>query len=202
MRPASLVMPKRCSPQNSPATNEPDYALKVTVIYQDHAGYHWAREICSQVQHVIGEDALRIEAWSIDELNCLEPWCQAVEAASNADLIVVAVRAEGQLPLDVGIWLDTWLPQRRARPGALIALLSVPDQPGFRPFQVQESLHEVAQKSHLDFFLQERLAAAKPASAREQLSVDATRWLATPRFVGLQSRLNTFHSEGARKGSD
>ena len=156
----------------------------------------------SQVQHVIGEDALRIEAWSIDELNCLEPWCQAVEAASNADLIVVAVRAEGQLPLDVGIWLDTWLPQRRARPGALIALLSVPDQPGFRPFQVQESLHEVAQKSHLDFFLQERLAAAKPASAREQLSVDATRWLATPRFVGLQSRLNTFHSEGARKGSD
>ena len=57
---------------------------------------------CSQVQHVIGEDAYRIEAWSIDELNCLEPWCQAVEAASNADLIVVAVRAEGQMPS--GCW--------------------------------------------------------------------------------------------------
>jgi hypothetical protein len=196
------MTPRRCPPRNAPPTNEPSYALKVTVIYQDPAGHNWAREICSRVQLAIGEDALRIMAWSMDELNCLEPWCQAVEAASNADIIVVAVRAEGQLPLDVGIWLDTWLPQRHARPGALIALLSVPDQPGLRPFQIQESLHEVAQKSHLDFFLQERLAAVKPASAREQLSVDATRWPAPPRFVGLQRRLNTFHSEGARKGSD
>lgn len=201
MRPARLVTPRRCPPRNATVTIEPRYALQVTVIYQDPAGHRWAREMCSGVQQVIGEDALDIQAWSMDELSRLEPWCLAVEAASKADLIIVAVWAEGQLPPDVGIWLDTWLPQRRARPGALIGLLSVLGQPGFRSFEVQESLHEVARKCRLDFFLQDRLAAAKPADAPERFSLGATGWPATPRIPSPPSRLNYFPFRRCTQGN-
>jgi hypothetical protein len=179
--------PMLCSRGTFSGTTEPEYALNLTVIHQDPAGYKWARELCSRVQQTIGERALRVQAWSVEKLGHVDQWCQAVEAASEADLIFVAVRAKGPMPLDVGTWLDSWLPQRHARPGALVALVSVADQHGFRPFEVQEALRQAAHRNHLDFFLQERLVASEPDGSVGMTFLQTTPKLMRKRFLNDQN---------------
>lgn len=136
--------------------------LNIAIVHQDRAGYKWAQEHCRHIKQVIGEQAVRIRDWSMEELGYVDPWCQSVEAASISDLIFVTAKAEQDIPIDVRFWFDALLTQRAARPGALVGLVSIRERDGFRPFHVQEYLRGVAEAGHLDFFLQERLVSTAP----------------------------------------
>ena len=81
----------------------------------------------------------------------------AVRAALQADVIVVSVHAADELPLDLYVWIDVWLPRRSARMGALVALIGVPGKPASQAVRTQEYLQAVARRAELDFMTHERL---------------------------------------------
>ncbi|HWW01097.1 MAG TPA: hypothetical protein VNZ64_15475 [Candidatus Acidoferrum sp.] len=133
-----------------------DYALNVTVVYEDPATRRWASEFCERVAGLVGQDTVRRTWWKIGELSEPAVLAGAVSTALRADVIVVAVRAAEGLPLPFYVWVDAWLPHHRQGAAALVALIAMPDNPGARLDRARDYLQTVARRGCLDFLIEER----------------------------------------------
>ena len=133
-----------------------DDALNVAVVYEDTRTQEWARQVCSRVRHLIGEEGVRTNWWQADLLRDVEVLAEALSAASAAELLVVSVYASDQLPLDLYAWIDAWLSRRQVPTGALVALICVPDGAGSQAFRTRDYLQAVARTGGLDFLPHEQ----------------------------------------------
>jgi len=61
-------------------------------------------------------------------------------------VIVVSVYAADDLPLDLYVWFDLWLPRRPVHGGALTALVGVTEPLDSQSARTFEYLHAVARK--------------------------------------------------------
>jgi hypothetical protein len=75
---------------------------------------------------------------------------EAAEVAARADVIVVAVPRAHEMPLEVKVWFERWLPKRNSSEGAIVLLQSAEQTPGSA---ISESpyLYLLAQRANLDF---------------------------------------------------
>lgn len=137
-------------------TGESDYALNVAVAYADALTRDWAMKVSGQVTKMAGVETVHNTFWDIDRLSDPEVFYDAVGAAARADVIVIAAYAADELPLDLYVWIDAWLPRRSHEGGALVALIGVPENSAIPSSSTLKYLHAVAQKGHLDFLPQER----------------------------------------------
>jgi hypothetical protein len=80
----------------------------------------------------------------------------AVQAAAKADVLVVSIRDAGELPVDLYVWIDAWMPRRTRRPGAMVALIGVPPQPDPQSGRAHKYLEAVSRRVGLDFLPRER----------------------------------------------
>lgn len=144
-----------------------EYVLTVACVYQDESAREWARQVCARVSPSAGPEALRFTEWRIGDLGEPGVFADAVSGAVRADVIVIAVQAAEELPDDLYAWVIAWLRRRPRVAAALVALLSLPDQPGPPSHRAQDYLRAVARASALDFFTEERkLPVEPPASSR------------------------------------
>ena len=111
-------------PARPPSETEP--ALKVATIYQDPLTRHWATELWERVGQLIGTEDVRRQSWKISELTDPRVFLDAVQAAAEADVLVVSVRDTGELPISLYVWVDAWVPSRSGPAGALVALIGMP----------------------------------------------------------------------------
>jgi|HubBroStandDraft_1064217.scaffolds.fasta_scaffold312435_2 hypothetical protein len=138
------------------ALDESAFALNVAGIYQDAITRGWAMQTCRPVAQLAGEERIRnlwYNAHSLSDQGILQ---DAVRAALTADVIVVSVYAADELPLDLYVWFEAWLPRRPARMGALAALIGVTQPPDSQFVRTLKYLQAVAHKAQLDFIPQER----------------------------------------------
>ena len=98
-----------------------------------------------------GEDLVRNTWYDVHSLSDLGILLAAVRAALVADVIVVSVYAADELPLDLHVWLDAWLPRRNAREGAFTALIGADNPQDSQSVRTHDYLHAVARKGRLDF---------------------------------------------------
>jgi hypothetical protein len=68
-------------------------------------------------------DLVRNTWYDVHSLSDLEILLASVRAALVADVIVVSVYAADELPLDLYVWINAWLPRRNSREGAFTALI-------------------------------------------------------------------------------
>ena len=102
----------------------------------------------------------------LGELTQAAAFAQAVQAAAEADVLVISIRDGGELPLFLYVWIHAWLPRRAGRPGTLVALIGVRALPEVQIGHTRPYLEAVARCGGLDFFPQEsRLPEAPVASA-------------------------------------
>lgn len=152
---------------------EAEYLLKVAVVYQDNSTRRWARQVCDRVRDLVGEDAARCRTWSLDELLTPERLAQAAAEAAQADVIVVALHAEEDLPPALHSWVEAWLPHRLQVAGALVALLGPSEAAGAEQDHVRQYLHAIACQGGLDFLVEERpRPAGLPAAVQGELLLD------------------------------
>jgi hypothetical protein len=140
-----------------------DYALNVVVVYEDELTWSWAREVCAHVRQLVGKEWLRSLSWKVEELTHPRVLPEAVQAAVGADVIVVSVCAREEMPIDLCVWFDAWLPRRPRRAGALVSLIGLPAQAAGRRPMIPDYLRAVARKGGLDYMPRERKLPAQTA---------------------------------------
>jgi hypothetical protein len=137
------------------------YEFKIAVVYQDMLAQSWAIQMCRPVRQKFGGENVQNTWHSVRSLSDPEILVEAADAALAADVIVVAVHAANELPPELCAWIDMWLPRRRARAGALAALIGVTGEPASQTICTQEYLLAVARQGQLDFLPHERKLAAE-----------------------------------------
>jgi hypothetical protein len=181
------------------------YGSNVMVLYSDPPALAWAREVCERVKSLVGKEAVRSTWWKIGDLGSPGVLAGAVSTAMRADVIVVSAHAGEVLPLPFYVWVDSWLPHRFHSPGALMALIAMPQRPGAKSEQVREYLRVVARQAHLDFLIEERIVPAARCRvakrAERKAPVQAT---AGPNGVHLPAENHrpwNWHTEAVRMGN-
>ena len=144
------------------APDKPGYAFNVVGVYQDPLTQSWAVPMCRLVRQLAEEERVQNRWYDVNSLSDTRILLEAVHAALVADVIVVSVYAADELPLDLYVWIDAWLPRRPSRMGALTALIGVADPLDSQSVRTQEYLEAVARKAQLDFIPQERKRPAAP----------------------------------------
>jgi hypothetical protein len=115
----------------------------------------------------------------------------AVLTVMRADVILISVYDSKELPVDLCVWVDTWLPRRRLPMGALIALISSHDQSGVQTDHVRDYLRAVAHRSQLDFLLRERKL---PAASRGFFYMERTKGTANHTTSLFREALSRDHN--------
>jgi hypothetical protein len=180
MKAVELLERKVAPDKVAMAPDESGYALNLAGVYQDSVTQAWAMQTCRQATQLVGEERVRNTWFDVHSLSNHRILLKAVRAALVADVIVVSVYAADELPLDLYVWFEAWLPRRRSRMGALTALIGVAEPPDSQFVRTFEYLQAVARKAQLDFVPQARKRpAAWPASsvdlAAEPSSATATQ---------------------------
>jgi hypothetical protein len=138
------------------AAPEPYSGLHIAVIHEDALPLEWAGQVTRRAIQLLGSRLVRTARWSVETLADPIAMEVATEAAVAADILVVVVSGDRALPPTVDRWIDAWLPRRRDRVGALVAVIGAPQQPSAFSARIREYLRDVATLAHLDFLTQER----------------------------------------------
>src|SRR5580698_10505736 len=114
------------------APAEAAYSLTIAGVYQDSVTRDWAMQTCRRATQLVGEESVQNVWYDAKSLSDPGVFLDAVRAALVADVIVVSVYAAHELPLDLYVWVQAWLPRRHSRAGALTALIGVAEPPDSR----------------------------------------------------------------------
>jgi len=135
--------------QASMETPELNPAFKVVIAYETGDAGLNARD---RWKRLAAELRAEFDAWNTDLLVHPQLCQRAATSASEADMIVIATHETESLPVHVKDWIESWLPQKRRAPTALVAVLRDEDKTLAHPPPVYEYLSQVAARGSLDFF--------------------------------------------------
>jgi hypothetical protein len=172
------------------APPETEYALNVVLVYQDAPTRKWANQVCDHVSRLAGKDAVRCTWWDISRLGDPEVLKDAVLTTMQADVILISIYDTNELPIDLCVWIDAWLPRRTLPTGALIALISVPGQVSDQLEHARGCLLTVARKGRLDFLLRERRL---PVASRGYFYIEKLTERTNPATSVVQKALSRDH---------
>lgn len=138
--------------------------LNAMAVYQDDQARERIMEFRDCVSRSIGRQSLHLRLWSFRELSETENFQEAVVAAVAADVVIVSIRATEKLPARFCGWIDSCVPRRCRRDGALIALVDVTGLDSAASEHAREYLRSVACEAHLEFLLREYSVATADGS--------------------------------------
>ena len=167
------------------APDESEPALSVVTVYQDPLTRYWATELWERVGQLIHCGEVCRKSWKISDLRQAAIFPDAVQAAAEADVLVISVRDAEELPAFLYVWIDGWMPRRAGRAGALVALIGMPAQPDKQCDHASQYLKAVARRTGLDFL------------PRERKLLDESVALSARSGVALPANLTAPWSEGA-----
>lgn len=144
------------SPYLSASAGDAEPALNVAMVYQDPLTRYWAAEFWDRVGELISHHSVGRQSWRIEELKDPRVFAEAGQAAAEADVLVISVRDAGEWPASLHVWIQSWLPRRAGRVGALVALIGVPGRPDGQSGRAHQYLARVAHEAGLDFLPRER----------------------------------------------
>ena len=144
------------------------FSLNVAGVYQNSVTRDWVMQTCRRATRLAGEESVQSAWYNASSLSDPGMFVDAVRAALVADVIMVSVYAADELPLNLYVWIDAWLPRRLSRVGALAALIGVADPLDSQSVRTLEYLQAVAGKGQLDFIPQESTRPAACAPTRFQ----------------------------------
>jgi hypothetical protein len=124
-------------------------AWSVVVVYEDAAARERAVTFCDQlVSRFWAKCEFDVSWWPFALLNQAPAHEEAAERAAQADLIVFSATPEGDFPLPVKAWVETWLSQRGDREGKLVGLMEqvvgASDREGQKHHYLRKAAHDGA----------------------------------------------------------
>jgi hypothetical protein len=134
--------------------------------------------------------------WSMQDLEKSGGARAAAEKAAKADLLVFALKPEGELPDCFFGWVDRWIDKRGEREGALAGLLDPASNPNGIATQKYLYLRTLAHRSGMDYLMQlpENMVRTIPDS------IDSYAQRASTKTSVLDDILNRPIPAGSPKG--
>jgi len=165
-----LLLEPALGSEQTAARSGAEYVLKVMImmVHQDHATQEWAMEMCGRAKHLVGKESLSAVSWRISDLAQPGILSAAVRSAARADVVVVAVSAAAEVPHDLHVWFDAWLPRRVRITSSLVALIGRPEASCQQASRILDYFRAVARKGGLDFFPAQRLLPMAPVRILER----------------------------------
>jgi hypothetical protein len=97
--------------------------FNVLIMYEDFGTGKRAKEGIDYVVEELGNEFdFRHSMWRLDILQDPKLNILADPALAEADLLIISLRGEAQIPAKIRVLIDTWLAERTNRDGALVAL--------------------------------------------------------------------------------
>ncbi len=185
---------------------EADEVLSIAVVYEDDLTREWAMEVCHRAMHTAESETVHSAWWRSQSLLQPKVLAQAVQAASNADLILISIREAEELSVPLKTWIGAWLERRTMPWGALVALTGRSEQQGSGRSGIREYLRTVASQSHLKFITHELNLPTEPTLYYRAMLAERAQALTAPlaevvtRCHGRRQGANTrSHAEAPRQ---
>ncbi len=132
---------------------EPKYPFDLVVAYEDLASRKRALQLYDHLAgQLLDEYDFQCAWWKFEHLQDRHLVARAADAATDANMIIVAVRDGLQLPATAKRWIEKWLPFKTDRQSALVALIVEPHAAAGGSCPVQVYLRNVALQIGMDFF--------------------------------------------------
>ena len=124
-------------------------------MYEDTSTRDRAIRICDHLETGVGgEIDFNFSWWKFDYLGDPFLSAAATAAATQCDMVIVSAHAGGKLPSTVETWIEAWTAKRSGKPGALVALVGMVEDPmtGLTPRHYY--LKNVAERAGMDYLHQ------------------------------------------------
>lgn len=123
---------------------------RIAIIYETAAIREHAVKFCERLAEERKSAAIEMNWWSFQLLGQPALRSEAVEKAAEADVVVVAMNAAGDLPEEIKYWIEHWLNKRGEREGAVVGLLQREDPHGVASFR-EIYLRHAARRAGMDY---------------------------------------------------
>ena len=163
--------------------------FSVVIACEDSATAPSACEVLELLeQNLKDEGRLTYRWWNFELLACTAFHEMAAADAATADTIIIVIHAGRELPQEVTAWMNLWLPLRKNRPGALLAVLNSDlNQPDASP-EILAQLKRVAALGHMDFFATRAMEVGRDAEVARRAG-EVVRQFVMARKNGVQNGL-------------
>jgi hypothetical protein len=154
MRKSLLSAPLEAAPW------EPKYPFDLVIAYSDLETRDRAMRLHDHLSRQLNDDYdLHCSWWKFDHLADPTLFDQAIDDALDANMIVLSLHAETELPPAARAWIDGWAHRSDHQKCALVTLYAEPsERPESSP--VCAFLRQAARLAHMDFFTNIAEAAA------------------------------------------
>ena len=140
-------------PEDSPWA--PKYPFDLLVAYDDVTTRNRALQLCDRLTKKLADDYdFKCTWWKFDHLRDTALREQAADAAAEANMIILSIHADNELPAAVKAWTETWLARKDHGKRALVTLIDGAQQQGQGFCPVQLYLQKVAHIGGMNFFSQ------------------------------------------------
>jgi len=144
------------NPTAGPVHWEPKFPFDLVVAYEDTSTRNRAIHLYDHLaQQLMDDYDFQCSWWKFDLLVSSPLLEQAADAAAEANMIIVALRAGNELPRAASGWLDAWAARKDSRKSALVALIGGLGQETRGSCPLQTHLQKIARQAHMDFFAHE-----------------------------------------------
>jgi len=136
-----------------PAHWEPKFPFDLVVTYENEATRGRAFALCDHLVRELRDDHdLRQSWWKFSFLYDPRLLEHATEAALTANMIIVSLNHEKELPFIARTWIEGWLTQKKGHDSALVALVDNAPSSRCSDCPMLRYLNCVARKAGMDFF--------------------------------------------------
>jgi hypothetical protein len=133
----------------------PKYPFDLLVAYDDVTTRNRALQLCDRLTKKLADDYdFKCTWWKFDHLRDTTLREQAADAAAEANMIILSIHADKELPVAVKAWTETWLARKDHGKRALVTLIDGAQQQGQGFCPVQLYLQKVAHIGGMNFFSQ------------------------------------------------
>ncbi len=130
--------------------------INAVIAYEDLATGKRAKEICNYFSnHLDGDCEVKYDIWRFDVLADPRLKKIAVLDAVSADIIVIALRGDRDLSIDVKTWIGLWLQQKNRPSDILLALFGHEHEKSSMMASNLRYLRNVAARGNMKFFTQD-----------------------------------------------
>jgi hypothetical protein len=166
-------------------------SMGVVIVFQDPLTRQWATEAWERTNEILCQEGGSLRFWRMDDL--VHPLIaeEAILAAAEAAIIMVAMRDAVLPPAAQCVWNDGWLAKRDSLTGLLVSMVGVhPHSKREKPL-LDDYLRAIAMRGGLDYLPRERTLPAETVSAFDEESI-ADRANANTQVMGTILRQGRF----------
>ncbi len=128
-------------------------ALKIVLVYDGFTDLIRAHELWSGlVARFKSEMQIAGRAWNFSLLRDPRTRLKAALHTADANLVVFSASGRTELPEHMRNWIGAWIPWKKGRHDALVAMLDRQSPPSPAAFRLCQYLRQTAQKTGMDFF--------------------------------------------------